>query len=168
MAIVWIPGNWLRIVDSNSKPDIPGMLRSVRMMSGISCRISCNAENPSEAVRTRYPISMRTCDIDVLIEGSSSTMRSPTFASCISHPLTASLRGLEKVFHGSNYESVQFRTELLEPYWRVLCHFHKCTKTERSPWSLPNGCGEAFVSHCKTWSSEYRPARYAPVRSLTA
>jgi hypothetical protein len=59
------------------------MLRSERIISGISLRISANAENPSSAARTGYPISVSTDDNDSRIEGSSSTISSLSFVQGI-------------------------------------------------------------------------------------
>ena len=52
IAITLIEGKRRRTTESNSKPDMPGMLRSERMISGTSFRISTSAENPSWADRT--------------------------------------------------------------------------------------------------------------------
>jgi hypothetical protein len=52
MAIVRIAGKRRRITESNSNPDILGMLRSERISLGTSFRISRNAHNPSSAERT--------------------------------------------------------------------------------------------------------------------
>ncbi len=65
IAITRIPGNRRRTTERNSKPDMPGMFRSERMMSGISCRISDKAEKPSSAERTLYPNSVKMCDSDI-------------------------------------------------------------------------------------------------------
>jgi hypothetical protein len=85
IAIFWIEGNLRQITESNSKPDMPGMLRSVIRMSGISSRIARNAEKPSTADRTWYPSCVRISAIDIRIEGSSSTMRILAVVSGISH-----------------------------------------------------------------------------------
>ena len=52
--ITGIAGNRQRTTERNSNPDMPGMLRSERIISGISFRISINAESPSSATRTEY------------------------------------------------------------------------------------------------------------------
>src|ERR1035438_1444484 len=94
MAMVWTEGNRRRTTESSSKPDMRGMLRSERTMSGISVRISANAEKPSSAVRTQYPISVSKHDNDVRIEDSSSTMSSFNFVSGISNPTVTFIKGI--------------------------------------------------------------------------
>jgi hypothetical protein len=95
MAITGIAGNRERTTESNSNPDMPGMLRSERRISGISVRNSRSAENPSWAHRTRYPISASVSDIDDLIVGSSSTMRSLSLVLGIIH-LTNPMKKVQK------------------------------------------------------------------------
>jgi len=53
MAMILIAGKRRRTTESNSKPDMLGMLRSERSRSGTSRRISRSAEKPSSAERTR-------------------------------------------------------------------------------------------------------------------
>ena len=74
MAIVRIAGKRRWITESNSKPDIPGIFRSERSSSGTSFYISRNAEIPSSAVRTLYPISLSTWDSNSRMEVLSSTI----------------------------------------------------------------------------------------------
>src|ERR1035441_8020868 len=83
IAIRWTAGSWSRTTERNSKLDMPGMLRSEMMMSGISCRISDSAEKPSAADLTQYPSVEKICERELRIETSSSTMRSFTLASGI-------------------------------------------------------------------------------------
>src|ERR1035441_8786338 len=64
---------------------LPILLRSERIISGNSLRIWRSAENPSSAERTLYPNSVKRCVINIRIEGSSSTIRSLTFAWNICH-----------------------------------------------------------------------------------
>ena len=75
MAITWIAGNKLLTFISNSNPDMPGITRSERRISGFWWRISRNAECPSSAHRTEYPNDSRTSDIEVRIHSLSSTTR---------------------------------------------------------------------------------------------
>ncbi len=49
IATTLMAGNRRRTTERNSKPDIPGILRSERIMSGISSRSSDKAEKPSAA-----------------------------------------------------------------------------------------------------------------------
>jgi len=56
------------------------MFKSERTTSGISRRISNKAVKPSAADRTLYSKSVKMCDSDIRVDGSSSTIRSFTFA----------------------------------------------------------------------------------------
>ena len=55
IAIVGMWGNLRRTIESSSNPDIPGILKSVRMMSGRTSRRILRATNPSSAARTENP-----------------------------------------------------------------------------------------------------------------
>src|ERR1017187_2530669 len=103
IATVRIIGNLRRTTDSNSKPDIPGILRSDKRISGTPpwC-ISANAENPWPALRTPYPISVSTWEREIRIEDSSSTMSRLPFALSMSRPR-------QVVLHPGVGASVPFR-----------------------------------------------------------
>lgn len=112
MAIVRIAGNRRRTTESNSKPDIFGILRSERSNSGTSFRISRNAEKPSSAERARYPLSVSASDSDNRTVGSSSTMSSVAGVAGIFHPANTAREEVWQVFHSTSCYAVQFNTVL--------------------------------------------------------
>src|SRR5208337_4178865 len=111
MAIVRSTGNCRRTTVSRSKPDIPGILRSVNRIFGISRRIERRAEKPSSASCTMYPNSTSASDIDVRTEGSSSTRRIIEGEPGICHlSRYKSEKLLVRVSHGQKSNVGQFGT----------------------------------------------------------
>jgi hypothetical protein len=78
-------GNRRRTTESSSKPDIPGIFRSERIMSGISFLMASNAEKPFGATRTAYPRAVNMIDRFPQIDASSSTTRRLAFTWYIVH-----------------------------------------------------------------------------------